>query len=92
MTADVSQCSSAEHRIHQGVQGNIRITVAEQAVFPRNFHTAQNEFPVFRDAVHIVSRTDPESRKLRIQHFFSRHIILHGCELDIPDRAGDRMN
>ena len=54
MLSDIAEGGSAEHRVHQGMQGDVRVAVAEEAQPVRNFNPAENQLPVFREPVDII--------------------------------------
>jgi len=58
MKPDVAERCRTEQGIHHGVQKHVRIRMAEQTFFIRNFHAAQDQVTSFCQAVRIVSRTD----------------------------------
>ena len=65
MVSDVPQCCSAEKRIHNGMNQHIRIGMSQKAIFIRDFHTAQNQFPVFHQFMHICKM---QSRSWLVQN------------------------
>ena len=69
MASDVPQCCSAEKRIHNGMNQHIRIGMSQKAIFMRDFHTAQNQFPVFHQFMHIVTHSYSHCSFLRFVTF-----------------------
>ena len=69
MASDVPQCCSAEKRIHNGMNQHIRIGMSQKAIFIRDFHTAQNQFPVFHQFMHIVTHSYSHCSFLRFVTF-----------------------
>ena len=89
MLPDIPEGGGAEHGVHQRMQRDVRVTVAEEAAFPRDFHAAEHQFPVLRQAVHVISGADPQGGQAMIEQLFGSHIILRGGQFDIPDGAGN---
>ena len=69
MASDVPQCCSTEKRIHNGMDQHIRIGMSQKAIFIRDFHTTQNQFPVFHQFMHIVTHSYSHCSFLRFVTF-----------------------
>ena len=57
--ADVAEASGSQQGIGNGMQQDVRIAVAQQAAVEVDFDPAQDQGPVGRKAMRIVSQTNP---------------------------------
>ena len=55
---NIAQCRDTQQRIHDSMGQHIRIAVSQQASVIRDIHTADDAFPAFRQAVHIIAMSN----------------------------------
>ncbi len=58
MAADVAERRRAQERVHDGVQQNVGIAVAEQALLIRDIDAAEDELSALHEAVDIISHAE----------------------------------
>jgi len=64
IAADVAEAESAENRITNRMQQNIRVRMTEQAIFIRDRHAAEDQRPVGNQAMDIKTVADTHHVKL----------------------------
>ena len=56
--ADVAQRGGTQHSVHHSVGQHIGIRVAQQALFKRHLHAAQDQLAVLDQTVNIITMTN----------------------------------
>ena len=71
LNGDLPQRRRAEQRVHQRVDGHIRVRMAEQPFFIRNLHPAENQPSSRREAVNVIAVSDSHARSLLFRRIAS---------------------
>ena len=89
MFPDVAQGGRAQEGVRQGVEGHVRVRMAEQALFIGDLDAAENELSSFHQAVGVIAGAYAESGQ---EKTFSHTDVLRGGQFDVVRAARDQVD